>query len=245
MADRPDPLPDIDVASLHTRIVDDHNLQAALYRVAAAGCQLLSNCARERHPHRSGAGHHGELDVRGCRRCRSPSTTPTTGRASPQPVRNASSLSMTSARISVGSSSVTKRWRRVSRRRCRCRCSSAVTSKMASTSTAPNPARSARTTNASPPPSPPRHQSSSPTPTPTGRRSTPPKTSPSRWPAGPSSSKPKGCSSPSTATATTKRSPSCDDARSTPTESCATSPSTSSPKLVESHNRDRRHHRPR
>jgi GAF domain-containing protein len=29
---------------LHTRIVDDHNLQAALRRVAQAGCQLLSNC---------------------------------------------------------------------------------------------------------------------------------------------------------------------------------------------------------
>jgi GAF domain-containing protein len=29
---------------LHTRIVDDENLQAALRRVAAAGCQLLSHC---------------------------------------------------------------------------------------------------------------------------------------------------------------------------------------------------------
>ena len=45
MADRPDPRPDLDLAALHTRIVDDHNLQAALHRVAAAGCQLLTNCA--------------------------------------------------------------------------------------------------------------------------------------------------------------------------------------------------------
>ena len=29
---------------MHTRIVDDQNLQAALLRVAQAGCQLLANC---------------------------------------------------------------------------------------------------------------------------------------------------------------------------------------------------------
>ena len=42
-----DPLdPSIDdrwTASLHTRIIDDDNLQAALHRVASAGCELLAN----------------------------------------------------------------------------------------------------------------------------------------------------------------------------------------------------------
>jgi GAF domain-containing protein len=47
MSDLPDPHPgrDVDVSGLHTRIVDDRNLQAALQRVATAGCQLLSGCA--------------------------------------------------------------------------------------------------------------------------------------------------------------------------------------------------------
>jgi GAF domain-containing protein len=44
MVERPDPPPDDVNASLHTRIVDDRNLQGALHRVASAGCQLLSNC---------------------------------------------------------------------------------------------------------------------------------------------------------------------------------------------------------
>jgi hypothetical protein len=45
MSPGPEPPPDDAPTTLRTRIVDDQNLQAALHRVAAAGCQLLSNRA--------------------------------------------------------------------------------------------------------------------------------------------------------------------------------------------------------
>jgi GAF domain-containing protein len=45
MSDQPDTESGVDIpASLHTRLVDDKNLQAVLHRVAAAGVQLLSGC---------------------------------------------------------------------------------------------------------------------------------------------------------------------------------------------------------